>query len=157
MSIRRLTGYGWVVLLVVLAILSYFGNRTIFYVYLGLLIPFGIFHSVAICARCTNVYCPLNSKSSDFIFWFRQRAVNKELEYSDKSVLWVQVLLVLIVAIPFVAVWQLSSFAFFVVLAFLVLNMFFYNKESCRYCTNNCLNNKNPGYWKWKNKTEGRD
>ena len=153
MNLRRLSGWGGIILIIVLAVLSYFGNRTIFYIYLGLSIPFLIFHSAVVCARCNNIYCPFNKKSPDFVFRLKQGAQNKYSNkpiYSDKSVLLVQIILVLILIIPFIAVWQFSPLAFFALLILTALIMVAYTKKSCRYCTNNCSLNKNPDYRQWK-------
>lgn len=153
MSLRKLVVWGFVILVVVLAVLSYFGNRIIFYVYVGLLVPFLIFHAVAICRRCTNVYCAFNAKSADYFLRLQPHASgakSKEVGYSDINARLAGTPLALIVALSFIAVWQLSMLAFFATLAYAAVAMVIYMKETCRFCTNNCPNNKNVAYWKWK-------
>lgn len=150
MNWRRISGWGLVFLIAAVAVLSYFGNRNLFYAFIGLIVPFLIFHALTLCSRCTNVHCPLNARSSDYVFRVKKPPKHIMLGYSDMDILWTLTPLGLIVIIPLIAVWQLSPFIFFTVFVLVVLNVIVYRKESCRFCTNNCPMNKNDGYWEWK-------
>lgn len=150
MNPRRLSAWGFVVLVIAMAILSYLGNPAFFYVYVGLLTPFVLFHALFVCARCSNIYCAFNSKSPDFIFRLNSRPANQELAYSDLRTVWAAIPLVLILMIPLIAIWQLSPYAFFALLISAAVLFAIYQKETCYFCTNNCPNNKNTAYREWK-------
>lgn len=68
----------WLVVFVVSGILAFLGNRTLFYVYAALMIPFTMGHTVLVCARCSNVHCAINAKSPDFVFRFRRHTSHIE-------------------------------------------------------------------------------
>ncbi len=150
MSKTRLVGWALVLLIVGLAVFAFLGNKTLGLVYIGLMVPAIILHSLLVCARCTNVGCPLNYKGKDFILYKGQFESFKDLGYSDITTLWATVPLALVQIIAFIALWQLSISLFAVFIALFTVTFYLYQKSICTVCTNNCPANSNREYRDWK-------
>lgn len=151
MNVRKISVWGFVVVLAALWTLSYFGNPTLFYVFTALTIPYLVLHVVYICRRCTNVSCSINPKSADF-FLKRGRRVRPEVPegYSDLNAAISIIPMALLVAVASVGVWQLSPYALLAIIGLAAVSMAGYQKQTCANCTNNCINNRNVEYWEWR-------
>lgn len=150
MNYRKLSGWGFILLVFLLALFSYIGNKTFFYLFMALIFPFGLLHVIFLCSKCTNVCCPFNSNSPDFIFSSGPAPRRIMVGNSDIDTQWALVPLGLILTIPYIAVWQMNPAIFFPLFIFGVIVIVLYQKESCRFCTNNCRLNGNEEYWIWK-------
>lgn len=153
MSLRKLSAWVWILIVVAIGVLAFLGNRVVFYAYLGLWVPFAVYHSLRVCGRCTNLACGLNPRSPDF--FLRMGAGKSEstndLGYSDINPLPTSTLpLAALLVLGLVGGWQFSPLAVLLLLAVAAVNMTVYQRVSCARCTNNCPNNKNAAYWEWK-------
>ena len=143
-------GWAFVLLIVSLAVFAFLGNKTLGLIYIGLMVPMVVLHFLLVCAKCTNVGCPLNSKSTDFIFFKGPFESFRDLGYSDIKTLWATIPLALVQIIAFIALWQLSISLFAVFIALFTVTFYFYQKSACTVCTNNCPANSNRAYRDWK-------
>ena len=152
MNPRRASAWGWIAIFAALGVFAFLGNRILFVVWAALTVPFLVYHVRRVCARCTNISCGLNPRSPDFIFRLgSSRTPTDDLGYSDINPIFVSTLpLAALAVLALVGAWQYSPLATVALLACAAANMTIYERVSCRRCTNNCPNNRNPAYRRWK-------
>ncbi|RJQ54083.1 MAG: hypothetical protein C4521_04315 [Actinobacteria bacterium] len=159
MNARRLSAWGFVLILAALAVFTLAGNRFLFLLFVPLALFVLAYHFTFLCAKCTNVTCAFNRRSPDFVFRIRRREPEGEpeaLSFSDIDSLRQGVLpLAAPIAVGLVGTAQFSLLALIAVLVASALTFLVYSRASCRRCTNNCPNNKNTEYWDWKRQANG--
>lgn len=148
MTIRRLVGWVWIALFFAIGIFAYFANPAVSFIYFILGITYSAFVFIKYCAECTNAYCPFNKNSVDFIIG--RRNISVKAEYSDIFAAKASMPLAALMLFTLYFIWLWSPFVVISLILLAVLNMVAYTTTSCRFCTNNCPNNRNKEYWEWK-------
>lgn len=148
MTLRRLVGWGFIALIFAEGIIAFFANPIVSFIYFAIVLSYTAFHFVKYCAECTNVYCPLNSKSVDYILGNKNKKV--EAGFSDIDAAKAGWPYVPTLLFPLYFIWIWNPLAVFGLLVYAVLLVVLYTSTSCKFCSNNCPNNRNKEYWEWK-------
>jgi hypothetical protein len=133
MTLRRLVGWGWIGLFFAIGLFAIFANPIVSFMYFILGITYTAFHIVKYCADCTNVYCPLNSASVDFIFG--NRYISVRAGYTDINAAKSAWPLVLIMLFPLYFIWLWNYFVVIGLVLFTIILLVAYVTNTCRFCT----------------------
>lgn len=156
MSLRKVSAWGFLVVFIAVGVGAFLGNRLVFAAYVCLGVSSIAYHTVALCRKCGNMACGLNSKSPDYMFRFRRTCGSQEgLGYSkSKPPPWVALWLVLSLLVGLAGTWLFSPAVALALAAVVAANTLLYSTVTCRNCTCACPMNRNAHYWAWLHKQE---
>ena len=107
---RKLSAWGFLVVFIAVGVGAFLGSRPVFVVYVCLGVSSIAYHTVALCSKCGNIACGLNSKSPDYMFRFRRTCGPREDPGYSKSKPppWVVLWLVLSLMVGLAGAWLYS-------------------------------------------------
>lgn len=137
-------------LFVALGVLSFLGDRTLFWVYVATITPFLLLHALYLCPRCTNYSCAMNPRSPVFFLRRRHEDPRSATTFSDHPILWTALPMSVSGVAATVGAWMFSPALTVAAAVFTVGVHRLYVRNTCRNCTNDCPGNGNAAYWAWK-------
>ncbi len=138
--------------MVAIGAFSALGSTRVFAAYVVLLASAIAFHALYSCRRCSNTACSFNPASRDCIYGSARRPDGSSApdSYSDLNAAVAGVPLVAVLALGFYGTYLWSIPVAIGVGVFTAGTFLLYTSVTCRYCTNECPNNRNAVYRAWK-------